>query len=274
MVNPYVPIEAEVLGVVDENPAIKTLVLKSREPLCFKPGQFVMVGMPGVGESPFGVSSSCFDLDRFEVSVQIQPHGKNTTALHNAKPGQTALVRGPFGNGYPMDYFKGREVYVVGGGVGMAPMRGVLLALLHEAEQYKSIVLRYGARNPELRMYKELCLSWETDARIDVVYTVDVADESWRHDVGVVTTIMKPEDIEDVPNAVAVGCGPPIMLRFMAPLLLQMGFKPEHMYFSMEKNMSCGMGLCGHCRIGNYYVCKDGPVFTYDQICDFPDAWT
>ncbi|MFW6102692.1 MAG: hydrogenase, partial [Chloroflexota bacterium] len=110
--------------------------------------------------------------------------------------------------------------------------------------------------------------------RIDVVYTVDVADESWRHNVGVVTTIMKEDDIKDVPNAVAVGCGPPIMLRFMVPVLLKMGFKPENIYFSMEKNMSCGLGLCGHCRIGTYYVCKDGPVFTYDQIKDFPDAWT
>lgn len=274
MDNPYAPIEARILDVADENSAIKTLVLKPDQPLVFEPGQFVMVGMPGVGESPFGVSSSCFDRDSFAVSVQVQPHGKNTMALHEAKPGQTALVRGPFGNCYPMDYFKGREVYVVGGGVGMAPMRAVLLALLHEADQYKKIVLRYGARNPELRMYKDLCLSWETDPRIDVTYTVDVADESWKHNVGVVTSIMREDDIEDVPNAVAVGCGPPIMLRFMVPLLLKMGFKPEHMYFSMEKNMSCGMGMCGHCRIGNYYVCKDGPVFTYDQIRDFPDAWT
>ena len=274
VLNPYMPVEAEILDVVDENSAIKTYVLKPREPIHFQPGHFVMAGMPGVGESPFGVSSSCFEGDTLAISVQIQPRGKNTTALHNAKRGETALIRGPFGNSYPMDYYKGREVYVVGGGVGMAPMRSVLLALLHESDKYKSIVLRYGARNPELRMYKDLCLSWETDPRIDAVYTVDVADESWRHNVGVVTSIMKPEDIKDVPNAVAVACGPPIMLRFMVPLLLKMGFKPEHMYFSMEKNMSCGMGLCGHCRIGTYYVCKDGPVFTYDQIRDFPDAWS
>ncbi|MBN1855872.1 MAG: FAD/NAD(P)-binding protein [Dehalococcoidia bacterium] len=274
MLNPYMPVEAEILDVVDENSAIKTYVLKPREPIHFQPGHFVMAGMPGVGESPFGVSSSCFEDDTLAISVQIQPRGKNTTALHKAKRGDIALVRGPFGNSYPMDYYKGREVYVVGGGVGMAPMRSVLLALLHESDKYKSIVLRYGARNPELRMYKDLCLSWETDPRIDAVYTVDVADESWPHNVGVVTSIMKPEDIKDVPNAVAVACGPPIMLRFMVPLLLKMGFKPEHMYFSMEKNMSCGMGLCGHCRIGTYYVCKDGPVFTYDQICDFPDAWS
>ncbi|HHE42048.1 MAG TPA: oxidoreductase [Dehalococcoidia bacterium] len=274
MENPYAPIQAEVVDVIQENSAIKTLVLKPPKPIGFRPGQFVMVGMPGVGESPFGISSSAFEQDTFDISVQIQPHGKNTTALHNARPGDIAIVRGPLGNSYPMDYFKGREVYVVGGGVGMAPMRAVLLALLHEASQYKRIVLRYGARNPELRMYKDLCLSWETDPRIDVVYTVDVADESWRHNVGVVTTIMRETDIQDVPNAVAVGCGPPIMLRFMVPVLLKMGFKPEHIYFSMEKNMSCGVGMCGHCRIGTYYVCKDGPVFTYDQIRDFPDAWT
>jgi len=274
MQNPYAPLQSEVVDVTQENSAIKTLVLRPSRPIGFKPGQFVMVGMPGVGESPFGVSSSAFVQETFDISVQIQPHGKNTTALHHARPGDMALVRGPLGNSYPMDYFKGREVYVVGGGVGMAPMRAVLLALLHEAEQYKRIVFRYGARNPELRMYKDLCLSWETDPNIDVAYTVDVADESWRHNVGVVTTIMKEDDIEDVPNAVAVGCGPPIMLRFMVPVLLRMGFKPEHIFFSMEKNMSCGLGMCGHCRIGTYYVCKDGPVFTYDQIRDFPDAWT
>jgi len=266
--------EAAVEDVVVENPVIKTLVLKAKERFEFRPGQFVMVGVPGVGESPFGISSCCFEPETFEVSVQIQPKGRNTTALHGLKAGDEVIVRGPFGNGYPMDKFKGREVYVVGGGVGMAPMRSVLLALLHEADQYKRIVLRYGARSPELRLYKELCKSWETDPRIDVVYTVDVADASWTHNVGVVTTIVKAEDIEDVEAAVSVGCGPPIMLRFMVPALLDMGFLPENMYFSMEKNMSCGMGMCGHCRIGNYYVCKDGPVFTYDKIKDFADAWT
>ncbi len=162
---------------------------------------------------------------------------------------------------------------MVGGGVGMAPMRALMLALLHEADQYKRIILRYGARSPELRMYKELCKQWETDPRVDVVYTVDIADETWTHNVGVVTTIMKPADIQDVKNAFSIGCGPPIMLRFMVPVLLKMGFAEEHMFFSLEKNMSCGMGLCGHCRIGNLYVCKDGADFSYDKIKDFPDAW-
>ncbi|MFW6103268.1 MAG: FAD-binding oxidoreductase, partial [Chloroflexota bacterium] len=165
MENPYAPLQAEVVDVIQENSAIKTLVLKPERPIGFKPGQFVMVGMPGVGESPFGVSSSAFEQETFDISVQIQPRGKNTSALHDARPGDIALVRGPLGNSYPMDDFKGREVYVVGGGVGMAPMRAVLLALLHEADQYKRIVFRYGARNPELRMYKDLCLSWETDPR-------------------------------------------------------------------------------------------------------------
>lgn len=273
MVNPYVPMEAVIEDVIIENLIIKTLVLRPKEPLKFSPGHFIMLTAPGVGESPFTPSSSCFETEKFEVTVLRQPRGRTTSALHKMKPGDVVGVRGPFGNGYPLEKFKGREVYVVGGGVGMAPMRAVLLALLHEADQYKRIILRYGARNPELRMYKELCKSWETDARIDVAYTVDVADETWAHSVGVVTTILKQEDIQNVKNAVSVGCGPPIMLRFMVPVLLKMGFLPENMYFSMEKNMSCGMGMCGHCRLGNYYVCKDGPVFTYDKIKDFPDVW-
>ena len=274
MENLYVPMGAVIEDVIVENPIIKTFIIKAEEPLEFTPGQFIMLTIPGVGESPFTPASSCFETERLEVTVLRQPGGRNTSALHQMKPGDMLGVRGPFGHGYPLEKFKGNEVYVVGGGVGMAPMRSLMLALLHEADQYKRIILRYGARSPELRMYKELCKSWETDPRVDAVYTVDVADETWTHNVGVVTTILKPEDIQDVENAFSIGCGPPIMLRFMAPVLLKMGFLPENMYFSMEKNMSCGMGMCGHCRLGNYYVCRDGPAFSYDKIKDFPDVWT
>ena len=278
MGNPYVPWEAMIEDVITENSIIRTFVLKPKEILKFSPGQFIMLTVPGVGESPFTPSSSCFEAERLDVTVLRQLRGRNTSALHNMKPGDMVGIRGPFGYGYPLERFKNREVYVVGGGVGMAPMRALMLALLYEANQYKRIILRYGARSPELRMYKELCKSWEPDSKVDAVYTVDVADETWpsdaKHHVGVVTTILKPEDIQDVKNAVSVGCGPPIMLRFMAPVLLKMGFLPENMYFSMEKNMSCGMGMCGHCRLGNYYVCRDGPVFSYDKIKDFPDIWT
>lgn len=278
MCNPYVPMEAVIEEVIIENPIIRTFVIKSREPLRFTPGQFIMLTVPGVGESPFTPSSSCFEVERFEVTVLRQPGGKVTSALHEMKPGDIVGVRGPFGHGYPLERFKRNEVYVVGGGVGMAPMRALMLALLHEADQYKRIILRYGAREPELRMYKELCQQWEIDPQVDAIYTVDVADETWpsdeKHRVGVVTTILKPEDIQDVKNAFSVGCGPPIMLRFMAPVLSKIGFAPKHMFFSLEKNMSCGVGMCGHCRIGNYYVCKDGPDFSYDKIKDFADVWT
>jgi NAD(P)H-flavin reductase len=274
MVNPYVPTEAIIENIIEEAPGIKTFVIKPKEAIKFNTGQFIMLTVPGVGESPFAPSSSAFETESLEISVLKQPRGRNTSALHDMKPGDMVGIRGPFGHGYPLEKFKGRELYVVGGGVGMSPMRSVMLTLLHEVDQYKHIVFRYGARNPELRMYKELCKSWETDPRVDAVYTVDVADETWTHNVGVVTTILKPEDIQDAKSAVSVGCGPPVMLRFMAPVLLKMGFLPENMYFSMEKNMSCGMGMCGHCRLGDYYVCRDGPVFSYDKIKDFPDIWT
>jgi len=278
MVNPYVPVEATIEDVIAENPIINTFVIKPKEPLIFKPGQFIMLTAPGVGESPFTPSSSCSETERFEVTVLRQPGGKVTSALHRMKRGNVLGVRGPFGHGYPLERFKGHEVYVVGGGVGMAPMRAVMLGLLCEADKYECIVLRYGARNPDLRMYKELCKSWETDPQVDCVYTVDIPDDSWpcdeKHCVGVVTTIMKPEDIRDVKNAYSVSCGPPIMLRFMVPVLLKMGFAKDHMFFSLEKNMSCGMGLCGHCRIGDLYVCRDGADFSYDKIENYPDVWT
>ena len=278
MVNPDVPTETRIENIIEEAPGIKTFVMKPGEPMEFNTGQFIMLTIPGVGESPFAPSSSAFETENLEISVLMQPRGRNTSALHNMTPSDVVGIRGPFGHGYPLEKFKGREVYVVGGGVGMSPMRSAMLTLLHEVDQYRRIIFRYGARSPELRMYKELCKSWETDPRVDAVYTVDIADETWpsdeKHNVGVVTTILKPEDIQDAKNAVSVGCGPPIMLRFMAPVLLKMGFLPENMYFSMEKNMSCAMGMCGHCRLGNYYVCRDGPVFSYDKIKDFPDIWT
>lgn len=273
MINPYMPTEAVIENVITENPIIKTFVFKPKEPLKFNPGQFIMLTAPGIGESPFTPSSSCFETEKFEVTVLKQIKGKVTSALHEMKPGDVVGVRGPFGHGYPLEKFKGNEVYVVGGGVGMAPMRALMLALLHEADQYKRIILRYGARTPELRMYKNLCRQWETDPKIDVAYTVDIADETWTHNVGVVTTIMKPEDIKDVKSAFSVSCGPPIMLRFMVPVLLKMNFAEDHMFFSLEKNMSCGMGLCGHCRIGDLYVCKDGADLSYDKIRDYPDIW-
>lgn len=268
--NPYVPLKATVEQITQESSTVKTFALRPQEPLEFEAGQFIEVTVPGVGESPFTPSSSPYEKETLEVSVMRVGH--NTEAMHALKPGSTVGVRGPLGAPYPLDAYAGKEVFVVGGGVGLAPLRSLLLALLHDAARYRRIYLRYGARSPAERIYKPLLEAWESDPRLDVQYTVDIGDATWKGNVGVVTTILAEIPV-DFGHAVAVCCGPPIMLRFVTASLLKAGFAPEAIYLSMERNMSCGIGKCGHCRIGNYYVCKDGPVFTYAQLKDVPDLF-
>ena len=258
--------------VIEESPTIKTFVIRPKERLEFKAGQFIALTVPGLGESPFTPSSSPYREEEI-IDVTIMRAGRNTSALHNMKPGAEVGIRGPFGTPYPLGDFEGKEVYVVGGGVGFAPLRSLLFAFLHDFKRYKRIYLRYGSRSPVDRIYKGLLQEWEGDNRIDLVQTVDVGDETWSGNVGVVTTILKKEDIQDYQNSVVISCGPPVMIRFATRSLLEMGFTPENIYLSMERNMSCGIGKCGHCRLGNYYVCKDGPVFRYDKIKDIPDLF-
>jgi NAD(P)H-flavin reductase len=182
-------------------------------------------------------------------------------------------IRGPYGTGYPVEDFVGKEVYIIGGGVGLAPIRSLFLTLVERISDFKSVVCRFGAKSPEDFIYKNTLFgSWQEIEGVDMKLTVDAANGEWEGNVGVVTTILSPEDV-DKSNAAAVVCGPPIMMKFATMKLLEFGFAPEQIYLSMEKNMSCGVGKCGHCMVGKYYVCKEGPVFTYDQIKGYPNIW-
>jgi len=154
----------------------------------------------------------------------------------------------------------------------LAPLRSLMFALLNEKSNYKKILLRYGARSSDDIIYKNLVRDWQKSPDVDLKLTVDKGDQSWKDNVGVVTTILDKKDV-DIKNAVGVVCGPPIMMKFATLKLLEMGFKDSQLYLSMEKNMSCGFGKCGHCRIGDFYCCKDGPVFSYDKIKNFPEIW-
>jgi len=271
MNNPYQPLNAEIVDIIDESPTIKTFVVVPEEPFSFKAGQFVELTLPGEGEAPFTPSSSPAVADKMEIT--IMKAGRVTSLLHQCKSGQKVGLRGPFGNGYPVDDFVGKHVYIVGGGVGLAPIRSLFLTLIDRIKDFKSIVCRYGARTPEDFIYKgALFGDWQKINGVEIKLTVDKANGQWKHDVGVVTSILKPDDV-DVKNAVAVVCGPPIMMRFTTLKLLEHGFAPDQIYLSMEKNMSCGVGKCGHCMIGKYYVCKDGPVFTYQQLKGYSKIW-
>ncbi len=271
--NPYQPVIGEIIDIIDESSTIKTFVVVPEKEFQFETGQFVELTLPGVGEAPFTPSSSPAESEKMEIT--IMKAGLVTNLLHQCKKGQKVGIRGPYGNGYPIDDFVGKEVYIVGGGVGLAPIRSLFLTLVNRIKDFKSVVCRFGARTPDDFIYKNTLFdSWQKIAGVNMKLTVDEANGGWKGKgkVGVVTTICEKKDV-DTKNAVAVICGPPIMMKFATFKVVEFGFKPEDIYLSMEKNMSCGIGKCGHCMIGRYYVCKDGPVFTYDQIKNYPNIW-
>jgi sulfite reductase subunit B len=269
--NPYRPIETEVLDVMTETPTIKTLKLKPKEELTFETGQFIELTVLGVGEAPFTPSSRPAIRDSIEVSVMRV--GKVTEAIHNLKKGATVGLRGPFGTGYPMDEYLGKEVLVVGGGCGFAPLRSLMYEFFDHSGEFKALFFRGGCKTSNDFLYKEEIDTWSKRNDLDVVLTVDEAkDGEWKGNVGVVTTILDGIPMNHA-SGVGIVCGPPIMMKFTTKKLLELGFKEKNIYLSMEKNMSCGLGKCGHCRLGIYYACKDGPVFRFDKIKNFPNIW-
>ncbi len=271
MKNPYSHIEAEILNIKEETKNIKTFTLRPKQPITFRAGQFMDVSIPGSGEAPFTPSSNHNVSDKLDFTIMSA--GRITKMLHAMPAGGIVGLRGPYGTAYPVNEWKGKEIFIVGGGVGLAPLRALLYALFNNVDDYKKIVVKYGSRTSGDIVYKDEIDSWRKRAgNIDIELTVDVGDESWKGNVGIVTTIVKAPGI-DVSNAVSIVCGPPIMMKFVTLKLLDLGFAPKDIYLSMEKNMSCGLGKCGHCRIGSFYICKDGPVFTYEQLKDLRDIW-
>ena len=268
--NPYRSLRAEVREVIPETNTIKTLTLKPEEKITFKTGQFIELSVPGVGEAPFTPSSEPTANETIQVSVMNV--GKVTSKIHCLEPGAIVGLRGPFGNGYPLDVFRNREIVVAGGGCGFAPLRSLLYELFSRQGWYKKLLFRGGCRSSGDMLYKDEIMGWPSKHDIDVILTVDVGDDSWDGPVGVVTTILEDFDL-DIPDAIAVVCGPPIMMKFSIQKLIERGFRMENIYVSMEKNMSCGLGKCGHCRIGPYYACQDGPVFRFDKIHHLPNIW-
>ncbi|MFH1791027.1 MAG: FAD/NAD(P)-binding protein [Candidatus Omnitrophota bacterium] len=268
--NIYRPIETEVLDVITETPTIKTLKLKPKEELTFAAGQFIELTVPGVGEAPFTPSSRPAVKDIIEVT--IMKVGRVTEKIHQLRKGDIVGLRGPMGKGYPIDEFKDKEILVVGGGCGLAPLRSLMYTLFDRTKEFKKIIYRGGCKTPSEFLYRNEISGWLDRNDLDIKLTVDKGDDTWKHNVGVVTTILDGVGI-DAQKGIAVVCGPPVAMKFSTKKLLELGFKDENIYLSMEKNMSCGIGKCGHCRIGIYYACKDGPVFKYSQIKTFPEIW-
>ncbi len=266
----YKPFRAKLTDVIDESPLIKTFVLVPEEEFSFKTGQFIELSVDGIGEAPFTPSSSPVVTEKLEVTVMKT--GYVTEYMHRLKPGVFMGIRGPYGRGYPVERFYGKEVLILGGGCGLAPIRSLLYALENVKDKLERVILCYGSKTNADCIYKPLFDRLNKTKKFEAHRTVDKPDESWDGPVGVATTLIDRISI-NLNNSVAVVCGPPVMMKFGTIRLLEMGYKGEDIYLSMEKNMSCGLGKCGHCMMGEFFVCKHGPVFTYEELKQTPDIW-
>lgn len=270
--NPYRLVETEVLDIWEETPTIKTLRLQPKEPMPFEAGQFIELALPGVGEAPFTPSSSASQPEQLQVTIMRV--GRVTERIHQIKAGDVVGIRGPYGNGYPLDEFRDREVLVVGGGCGFAPVRSLMYALFERRGELENLFFRGGCRSPQDFLYREEIAEWGERDDLDLEVTVDVSGPGWKGPVGVVTEILNSVQLDfGTASAVAVVCGPPMMMIFTVRKLSALGFRAENIFLSMEENMSCGFGKCGHCRLDTYYICRDGPVFRYSDIRYVRGMW-
>lgn len=228
-----------------------------------RPGQFSMLYAFGVGEVPVSVSEGPGDRGVFVHTVRSV--GAITRALCGVKQGDVVGVRGPFGSPWPVDETEGEDILIVAGGLGIAPLRPALHQILANRDRYGRVAVAYGARTPSEIVYGRELQRWRGRFDVDVRVTVDRADTGWKGDVGVVTRLLSRVNVDPV-DTVALICGPEIMMRFATLELQKLGLAPERMYISMERNMKCAVGFCGHCQYGPYFLCKDGPVFRYDHV--------
>ncbi len=229
----------------------------------FAPGQFNMVYVYGVGEVPISISG---DPTRPEAVVHtVRLVGAVTRAMGRLARGHTVGVRGPFGTPWPVERAAGNDVLIVAGGIGLAPLRPVVYQLLAARERYGKIVVLYGTRTPADILYRRQLQQWRAHLDLEVHLTVDRAQAGWRGDVGVVTTLIARASLDPL-NTVAMVCGPEIMMRFCVGELEKRGIASDRIYISMERNMKCAVGFCGHCQLGSSFICKDGPVFTFERI--------
>jgi NAD(P)H-flavin reductase len=276
MNNPYIPIQMRIERVTVENDArdLKTFDLafvneSDRENFKFIPGQFAFLSIPGVGEAPFGIASAPHEP---VIKFTVKRVGVFTTALHEMEAGAGLGMRGPWGNSYPFEIMPGRDVVIVSGGFSFTTLRATIAHLLlpENRRNLGKITAIYGARSPGELLYKDEIRQWEQNPDLHLVLCVDrLNGGDWPQKEGLVPNVLR-EVGPKADNAVALVCGPPIMIKYTHPVLKELGFKPDQVYLSLENRMKCGIGKCGHCNIGPKYVCKDGPVFSYAQLLNLP----
>ena len=259
-----VPDPFEVVHKVQETVDTWTLELKPRSGARsgFQPGQFMMTSAAGTGEVPISISGDPADHERLVHTVRAV--GLATAAICSTPPSGVLSVRGPFGAGWPVSQPEGHDVVIAAGGIGLAPLRPVMLALLDRRDRYRRVVLLYGGRSPELLLYTREFDDWR-ERGAEILVTVDSAGPEWLGHVGVVTRLIPRARVEG-PSTTVFCCGPEVMMRFTVAAMLDYGVASDRIYVSMERNMQCGLGHCGHCQLGPTLVCRDGPVYRFSEL--------
>jgi sulfhydrogenase subunit gamma (sulfur reductase) len=272
MENPYVPfpMRIEEITVETEDENIKTFELsfvgkEEEERFVYTPGQFAEVSVFGKGEAPFGMASTPTRPGRLAFSVSRI--GVVTGALHHMERGDVVGVRGPLGNGYPLETFEGKNLVLIGGGFGFSTLRSLTNFITHDSNRkdYGALTVIYGARNPGLLLYKSDLESWKKQGDVRLHLTVDKGEEGWQGHVGFVPELTRSV-APSSEDACAVVCGPPAMIHFTLPVLKELGFGEGSIFLSLEMRMKCGIGKCGRCNVGSKYICSDGPVFSQAEL--------
>ncbi|HOW56330.1 MAG TPA: FAD/NAD(P)-binding protein [Syntrophorhabdaceae bacterium] len=270
--NPYLPELATVTKVIEETPNIKSfqVVFNDQEKMKnfkFEPGQVGQLSVFGVGESTFVINSPPTRMEYLQFSVMKA--GEVTSALHGIYEGDVIGVRAPLGNWFPYNDMKGKNILFIGGGIGLAPLRTLILYMLDNRADYKDITIIYGSRTPPDLCYKDELKEWEERSDVNLILTVDNEFPGWTKRTGFVPTVLK-EEAPKADNTIAITCGPPIMIKFVLEGLAQLSFPEENIVTTLEARMKCGIGLCGRCNLGHKYICKDGPVFNLKQLKELP----
>lgn len=271
---PLIPTIGEVINIRRDTPDVKTFIIVTpdgKKAFQHTPGQCAMLSIPGIGEAMFSITSSPTNEAFMEFS--IKKCGCLTEWLHAMDVGQQITIRGPYGNGFPVDTdFVGKDLLFIAGGIGLAPLRSVINYVRHYRDRYGKIDIVYGSRSmQDLVDYHEIINEWAQDEGIKVHLTIDREQPEWDGHVGFVPNYVK--ELNFTPDRIAVLCGPPIMIKFTLSGLMELGFDRKQVYTTMELRMKCGIGKCGRCNIGAKYVCKDGPVFRLDELDDLPDEY-
>lgn len=259
MQNFYQPKSLKIVNTISEAPDTRTFTCNYKGK--FLPGQFFMLGLLGVGESPISISGACDG----KICFTLKKVGAVTRQIYGLKRGDRLSIRGPFGNGFAIETLKNRDILLVAGGLGLAPLRPLINHLLRERDNFGAIHILYGARTPQEILFKGDFKVWSGRKNVRVLLTVDNPDRGWKKDKGVVTTLLKRVELNPK-NTTALICGPSIMMRYTVYELLKMQIVPEQIILSLERHMKCGIGKCGHCYLGERFVCLDGPVFRYSEL--------